>query len=297
MARPCREAPRRARSRAWSTPHKRLRYLGSVPEGVPGKPTSLAAAVALALALGCSSSGGSNVSCSSKGACPNDTPPTASDINQCDGLVGDPKCGGLFQAYFDCAYGQQQCASDGTLDDQSTQAAIEAHCAAQIASYQRCSGSTSTKPTCGYEQGPCCTSGPACVSTGCCDPATNKCVGPGSACSTTETLCAGGACGACGAPGQPCCPTSGVPNPDPCPTGGCCHYTGPGSGVCVAEGGECEPADAGSPAIVCHAGTCSACGTFSAPCCPGATCWSGTLCDTSSGTCVDCGGIGLPACP
>jgi hypothetical protein len=134
--------------------------------------------MALCLALGCSSSGGTNASCSSKGLCPNDTPPTPSEVSQCQSLVGDSKCGGLFQTYFDCAYAQQKCASDGTLDGPATQAAIKASCAEQIASYQGCSGSTSTTHTCGYDSLPCCTSGPACASTGCCDPATNKCVGP-----------------------------------------------------------------------------------------------------------------------
>jgi hypothetical protein len=259
------------------------------------KSASIVAAVALGLALGCSSSSGGGASCSSKGLCPNDTPPTPSDISQCQSLIGDSKCGGLFRAYFDCAYAQQKCASDGTLDGPTTQDAITANCAQQIASYQSCSGTTSTTPTCGYDELPCCTSGPACASTACCDPATNECVGPGSACTTTDTVCVSSTCEACGAAGQTCCPTFGMPNPDPCPAGGCCHYTQPGGGVCIAEGGQCDVPDDGGAAVICHAGSCTACGSMGGPCCANATCTeSGTLC--AGGTCVDCNGSGQPPC-
>jgi hypothetical protein len=89
-----------------------------------------------------------------------------------------------------------------------------------------------------------------------------------------------------------------MPQPNPCPVAGCCNYTQPGSGVCVAEGGECGAPDAGSPATVCHAGTCSTCGNAFGPCCPNSMCTeSGTYCEADSGTCMDCNGIGLPACP
>ena len=262
------------------------------------KSALLASMASLGIALGCSGSGGGNVSCTAKGLCPNDTPPTPSDITQCDGLVGDPKCGGLFQSYYNCAYAQQQCATDGTLDGTATQTAIEAHCAPQVAEYQSCSGTTSTTQmhTCGYEQLPCCTSGPACTSTLCCDPTSNQCIGSGSACTATNSICVASTCEACGAAGQPCCPTFGMPNPDPCPAGGCCHYTQPGGGVCIADGGQCDVPDDGGAAVICHAGSCAACGSMGGPCCANATCTeSGTLC--SGGTCVDCNGIGQPPCP
>ncbi|MGO9837882.1 MAG: hypothetical protein ACLP1X_27160 [Polyangiaceae bacterium] len=189
-------------------------------------------------------------------------------------------------------------ATDGTLDGTATQTAIEAHCAPQIAAYQSCSGTTTAMPmhTCGYEQLPCCTSGPACTSSLCCDPTSNHCIGSGSACTATNSICVASTCGACGAAGQPCCPTFGMPNPNPCPAGGCCHYTQPGGGVCIAEGGQCDVPDDGGAAVICHAGSCTSCGSMGGPCCANATCTeSGTLC--SGGTCVDCNGIGQPPCP
>jgi hypothetical protein len=255
-------------------------------------------ALALCLLCGCSSAGTGGASCTSKGLCPNDTPPTPSEVSQCKGIVGDPKCGALFQAYLDCAFAQQKCASGGTLDDSATKAAIGTHCIQQAGAYRVCSGSTSPAPTCGYDGLPCCNSGPACASTACCDPSTNKCVGPSSACATASTICVANACEACGAPGQPCCPTFGMPQSTPCAAGGCCKYLSAGNGVCIAADSVCDAPDAGSAATVCHAGSCAPCGSSFGPCCPNNTCTeSGNLCVASSDTCMPCGGLGLPTCP
>lgn len=262
---------------------------------------ALAAGVALGQFVACSGGSGSagTVSCSSKGLCPNDTPTTASDISQCQSLVSNVKCGALFQSYFDCAYEQQKCAGDGTLDGTSTEAAIKSNCASQVTAYQACSGAASMTPTCGYAGTACCASGPACASGTCCDPATSQCLSPGAACMAAGTVCSAGQCQACGAPGEPCCAYFEMPQANPCPAGGCCNYAqGQTGGECIAVGGQCDDPDSGSAETVCQAGSCITCGTSFGACCAGGKCTeANAACVSSSEMCMPCGGSGQPACP
>jgi hypothetical protein len=133
---------------------------------------------------------------------------------------------------------------------------------------------------------PCCTDGSApCASTGCCDPGTNECIGLGTACTEPTSVCAANTCSPCGAPGEPCCPTFGTTNPDPCPLGGCCNYATDANGAqCIAEGGQCDAPGPNAVETVCNSGSCITCGSEFGLCCAGGTCnapntrCSGTTC-------------------
>ncbi len=249
--------------------------------------------------LACSSSSsGTRASCTNKGSCPNSAAPTASEIARCQSLVGDPKCGASFQVYLDCAAAHEQCTAAGVTDDAATKAAIGANCAELAAAYQSCAGaSLPPPPTCGFDGLACCTGGgPPCASTACCDPATNKCQGPGSACTATNTVCVSNQCVACGAPGEPCCQIFGTMQTNACPLGGCCYYAaGTAAGACFAEGEKCETGS--SAETVCRSGKCSTCGTTLDACCAGSKCTSpNTVCSASDATCAPCGGSREPCC-
>ncbi|HEY2407352.1 MAG TPA: hypothetical protein VGI10_15180 [Polyangiaceae bacterium] len=219
------------------------------------------------------SSGTGDASCTFKGSCPNSPAPSASNVLQCQSLLADPKCGSLYRVYLDCAFAQEKCNAAGVTDDVATKAAIMANCGAQSAQAEACSGMTQT-PTCGYEGAPCCTDGSApCVATVCCDQATNKCLGPGVACTASGTVCSAGQCGACGAPGQPCCNIIDQTTPNPCPAGGCCNYSaGELGGTCIAEGGQCEAPGPQSTETVCRSGDCVTCGSTLDTCCADGKC-------------------------
>jgi hypothetical protein len=244
--------------------------------------------------LACSG-GSSNTSaiCTSKGSCPNSAPPTPSEMAKCQGIVGDPKCGDAFLIYFDCAAKQEKCTAAGVTDDGATRAAIAANCAEQAASYRSCAGGSSPPPAmCGFTGLSCCTDGsPPCASTACCDPTTNKCQGPGSACTATGTVCAANQCVACGAPGEPCCQIFGTTETNACPRGGCCNYAaGEAGGSCIAEGGMCDSPGPMSVETVCRSGSCITCGSTLGSCCARNKCAdANTVCSASNAMCMPCG--------
>lgn len=248
---------------------------------------------------GAHTNSGPHASCTSNGSCPNRAPPTQSEITQCQARVGDAKCGAAFQTYFDCAARVEVCTDAGVTDDAATKSAIAANCGFEAAAYRSCAGNSSPQPTCGYSGADCCTDGSApCISTACCDPATHKCRGPGDSCTADHTVCVANQCVACGAPGNPCCQIFGTTQTNACPFGGCCYYgQGQAAGACLAEGAQCRAATAMSGETVCHAGTCTACGTTLDPCCAGSQCTSpNSVCSTTDATCVPCGGTNEPCC-
>jgi len=255
----------------------RVRRLGQV-----ARATSITAA--LVVAAGCSSSDSGGI-CSSAGSCPNATPPTSSEVAQCNNLAGDAKCGGVFQMYFNCASAQERCTTQGVTDDAATKSAIEANCATEVAAYKSCTSGTTMSKTCGFSGAACCTDGsPPCASTNCCDPATNKCHGAGEACIADGTVCAAGQCTSCGAPGQPCCTIIGMTQPDGCPRGGCCDYAhGESGGTCHPEGGQCDAPGPNTTETVCRNKSCITCGGFGGYCCADNKCTeAGTTCNTSA---------------
>jgi hypothetical protein len=230
--------------------------------------------------LDCSGgSGASAGSCTSKGSCPNDPPPTQSEVAQCTALWNDSKCGPLFQSYFACAAQQEVCTSGGTIDDSATRAAISSSCSQQIAAYKAC---TPGGPSCGAAGDPCCAGAAPCMG-GCCDPATQRCVGFFQPCSTSGQRCSTTSCTVCGEPGQPCC---GIL----CDNGCCVDQgdagTGGDAGVCIAAGDSCSAS--GLPGVCTFSpssvrGYCEFCGGTSNPCCKGGVCETGLSC--SAGAC------------
>jgi hypothetical protein len=233
-------------------------------------------------ALDCSSSSqGGTSSCATNGSCPNRAAPDPAEVMQCESALSDPKCGGAFQIYFDCAFRQEKCTTAGVTDDAATRAAIMANCSTEANAYRSCAGA-STTTTCGLTGLAYCTDGhPPCASTNCCDPATNKCRGLGEACTGAGTVCAANQCAACGAPGQPCCHIEGT-NPNPCPSGGCCNYSaGQQGGSCIAEGGQCDAPGPNTTEKVCRSGSCITCGGSFGYCCAGAKCMGANMTCTS----------------
>jgi len=250
-----------------------------------------AVAIVLVAVLDCSGSGSNGgASCSTNGSCPNSPPPTASDISKCERLVGDAKCGTSFQTYFNCALAQEKCTPAGVTDDAATKTAITMNCAGVAAAYQSCAGTSSTTTMCGLGGLACCTDGsPPCASTGCCDPATNKCRGLGEACTAGGTVCGGNQCTACGAPGQPCCTLFNVTQPMPCPGGGCCNYAnGQAGAMCIAEGGQCDAPGPMTTETVCRSNSCITCGGDFGMCCAGNKCTAPNVCSANS-TCMPSG--------
>src|SRR6185295_4069216 len=126
----------------------------------------------------------------------------------------------------------------------------------------------------GYSGAPCCTDGTVpCISTACCDPATNKCRGPAENCTAHHTVCVANQCVACGAPNQPCCQIFGTSENNACPLGGCCYYgEGQPAGSCIPQGSMCRAATAMTEETVCRGSTCTSCGNTLETCCQGDKC-------------------------
>ena len=63
-------------------------------------------------------------SCSAKGICPNDTAPTASQIQDCQANLSDPDCGSAFKAEAVCNFSNAECDDAGMSEaSQSCQSA------------------------------------------------------------------------------------------------------------------------------------------------------------------------------
>jgi hypothetical protein len=73
--------------------------------------------------------GSDNVSCSSRGICPNDQPPTSESIAVCEDSLDDMMCGAKFQLYINCTAMSEKCSPDGTEDASATLAASALSCA------------------------------------------------------------------------------------------------------------------------------------------------------------------------
>jgi hypothetical protein len=130
--------------------------------------------------------------------------------------------------------------------------------------------------TCGNVDQACCVGG-TCFGTGCCDPRSNQCVGNGTSCSSSASVCAGGSCQACGDFYLACCAG------DVCNGGGCCN-----GATCVVEGSACGGGE------TCVAGLCGTCGGQGQTCCAGNACVTGQAC--VAGTCTPCGAAQEPCC-
>ena len=155
---------------------------------------------------------------------------------------------------------------------------------------------------CGSVGEPCCGTGSACNSGGCCDPQTDKCLTAGATCLNGDT-CSGSLCRPCGSNGGSlgaCCLT--VPQ---CTTGSCCDGL---SNRCYPPATQCSVANE-----ICLGGACQQCGTTRNACCAGSPkCFGGGCCDTAgcltngdlcsnggtcnSGVCAACGGAGMTCC-
>jgi hypothetical protein len=68
--------------------------------------------------------------------CPNDKPPAASDIAECNEKSADAKCGSLYQAWMQCAVDHPVCDSSGSNED----SAFGAACIQSLNSYETCTG-------------------------------------------------------------------------------------------------------------------------------------------------------------
>ncbi len=96
----------------------------------------LVAPAAAAALLACSTSSPSSSgswSCSAKGKCPNDTAPTADQVNTCQQAVAGC-CGDKFQALASCEFTNEQCDSMGNIDMQAT----ANQCGPQNSGYVEC---------------------------------------------------------------------------------------------------------------------------------------------------------------
>jgi hypothetical protein len=102
--------------------------------------SSLVATLALVAmtAFGCSSNDAPTYSCSTKGPCPSDPIPSASQAAACESLAADPDCGDAFSAYSACAFSAAVCA-DGGLSDPDADA-TSAACNSEYATYTTCLG-------------------------------------------------------------------------------------------------------------------------------------------------------------
>ncbi len=231
--------------------------------------------------MGCSSSKNTGVGCDRiSGTCPKGLPPLPSQVNLCNQILADTKCGLAFQSYLSCEAAQQKCTADGREDTAATSAAIESACLDAATAYENCANEADGG--CSPFSEVCCPTSPA-PCRGCCDDATLRCVFEGSACSDNNTLCRNGSCIPCGRPGQPCCPM-----PWQC-MDGCCSEdprVGPAGATCSAVGEAC--ASLSSPTVCTGDGTCSLCGVKGSigvpaqPCCANNVCSFGSC---SAGTC------------
>jgi hypothetical protein len=93
----------------------------------------MAVLVVATSATGCSSSG---FSCDAKSKCPNDPPPTQSQIDKCKAeQMG--KCAAQYNDLGTCTLNQQKCGADGKTDSTAALQAL-GNCANQIKAYQDC---------------------------------------------------------------------------------------------------------------------------------------------------------------
>lgn len=82
--------------------------------------------------------------CSTKGPCPNDSPPTAEEANACEALSTDATCGAAFKAYSTCAFSAKQC-TDAGLSDPTLDSTADA-CTGAYATYTTCLGNKINDP-------------------------------------------------------------------------------------------------------------------------------------------------------
>jgi hypothetical protein len=189
--------------------------------------------------------------------------------------VGQPCCG-----YDNCLTGC--CVNDQCI-------AVGAGC--DSSGVRECAG-PNTCAYCGVAGTAPCSDG-QCKAGTCLDAATGRCVAPGTAGPTADTVCRNGVFQACGGSAQPCCAGS------VCANDGCCA-----SDRCAPKGMPCStsvPGVCSSAAI----GGCGACGGHGQPCCevgygaPFCT-GAGLACTEDNaaldGTCERCGGPGEPCC-
>lgn len=91
-------------------------------------------AVAVTIAA-CGSAHGisdNGITCSTQGKCPNEPPPTQSDIDACNSALASA-CATPFKAFLDCIYTKEVCAPGGGADVMATQAACQTEYDAALA--------------------------------------------------------------------------------------------------------------------------------------------------------------------
>jgi hypothetical protein len=102
--------------------------------------SALAASFSLigVLLAACSSDGNApaSFSCSTKGPCPNDPTPSASEASSCESLAADATCGAAFKAYSSCAFAAAICTDAGLSDPSGDSTA--AACNSEFATYTTC---------------------------------------------------------------------------------------------------------------------------------------------------------------
>lgn len=75
--------------------------------------------------------------CSETSKCPDDPAPTPDSITQCKTLATGA-CGSEYVALASCAFAEQACAADGTTDEDTTSANIDANCNNLIVTLDSC---------------------------------------------------------------------------------------------------------------------------------------------------------------
>lgn len=104
-----------------------------------------------ALLAGAVGAGCSSDICSRKSPCPNDTPATQAQIDQCKAnekaYSGDP-CYGDFMSYANCSADNTVCGGDGKTDGTLTGNKVKTACSNQIASATACCAKNASSSLC-----------------------------------------------------------------------------------------------------------------------------------------------------
>jgi hypothetical protein len=107
--------------------------------------------LSMVLALGSVLVGCASDPCDRRSPCPNDTPPSPSQVEQCRAnlrAASNGPCYNEFIAYVTCGQNNVLCDSNGRTDPARTQTVIESNCRPQLSSYRVCCMNNPTALAC-----------------------------------------------------------------------------------------------------------------------------------------------------